>query len=75
MPLEKLDKGALLIYEITNGCGKRRTIRRRAAMPLRCYHGSPQKVFRGNHMQGAEVFRNGLRKKSLSDIPNALNPL
>ena len=26
-------------------------------------------------MQGAEVFLNGLRKKSLSDIPNALNPL
>ncbi|CAK7057232.1 MAG: hypothetical protein MEBIL_01702 [Bilophila sp.] len=34
-----------------------------------------KRFFRGNHMQGAEVFRNGLRKKSLSDIPNALNPL
>lgn len=34
-----------------------------------------KRFFMGNHMQGAEVFWNGLRKKLLSDIPNALNPL
>lgn len=73
---EKLDKGALLIYEINNGCGKDA---RSGGTRRHAFCGAIMAVlkrfFRGNHMQGAEVFRNGLRKKSLSDIPNALNPL